>query len=255
VEALFRDVRERFQGEYVFNLAPLKETVTVILPMLEGHSQTRPYASWLRTRLDYFEVTDELRLTILPPDAARAGFHARLPNPSPSAQREAWRKRLKGQPQPRGATHHVPRLKPIFAKARVPTHLVWLAEVESSFNPVAVSPMGAAGLFQLMPATAVQYGLALEPEDERFDPDRNAAVAARHLRYLIARFRDWPLALAAYNAGARRVQSVMNKHGGKSFDEIARYLPAETQLYVPKVEATLQRREGVSLASLGIVEP
>lgn len=99
-----------------------------------------------------------------------------------------------------------------------------------------------------MPATARWLGLTLEPNDERFDPYRNADAAARYLHYLYQRFGDWRLALAAYNAGEGRVRRLLQTHNAQTFDEIAIRLPAETQMYVPKVEATLQKRAGYRLA-------
>jgi membrane-bound lytic murein transglycosylase D len=105
-------------------------------------------------------------------------------------------------------------------------------------------------LYQLMPATARQYGLMLEPEDDRFHPEKNARAAARHMSYLRREFDDWALAMAAYNAGHNRVRGLLDKHHARSFEEIADYLPAETRQYVPKVDATLARRAGVTLAGL-----
>jgi membrane-bound lytic murein transglycosylase D len=63
-------------------------------------------------------------------------------------------------------------------------------------------------------------------------------------------FKDWRLAVAAYNCGEGRVRRLLDQHKARTFDEIATYLPAETQMYVPKVEATLLRREGVKLSQL-----
>jgi membrane-bound lytic murein transglycosylase D len=70
------------------------------------------------------------------------------------------------------------------------------------------------------------------------------------LRHLHDRFGDWPLALAAYNAGESRVDALLKKSNGRSYQSIANRLPAETQLYVPKCEAALQKREGIALADL-----
>ncbi len=81
-------------------------------------------------------------------------------------------------------------------------------------------------------------------------PEKNARAAARYLRQLHGRFGDWRLAFAAYNAGETRVAALLKKHQARTFDEIAAYLPSETQLYVPKIEATLRKREGVTLADL-----
>ncbi len=165
-------------------------------------------------------------------------------------ERTAWRKQLEQKALPKGAEQYVGRLKPIFAAQKIPNELVWMAEVESSFVPSARSPAGAAGLFQLMPSTAKTYGLSTWPRDERLQPEKNAEAAARHIRCLYGSFKDWPLTLAAYNAGEGRIRSLMGKHKARNFDEIAIHLPIETQMYVPKIEATLMRREGVSLSRL-----
>jgi membrane-bound lytic murein transglycosylase D len=140
----------------------------------------------------------------------------------------------------------VPVLKPIFIQNGVPGELVWLAEVESSFNPRAKSPAGARGLFQFMPATAEEYGLRTRPIDQRLDPEKSADAASKYLRKLYGRFGDWPLAIAAYNAGGGRVNSTLRKHGGESFEDIASHLPRETRMYVPKVFAAMAVREGIS---------
>ena len=138
----------------------------------------------------------------------------------------------------------------MFREEGVPPELVWLAEVESGFDPRARSPIGAAGLFQLMPDTAEIMGLNLSPRDERFDPEKSARSSARYLKYLYSKFGDWRLTVAAYNAGEGTVRRLLEKRGAHSYDAIAEDLPAETQMYVPKVEAVIQRREGVSLADL-----
>ena len=128
--------------------------------------------------------------------------------------------------------------------------MVWLAEVESSFDARVRSPAGAAGLFQLMPATAKSYGLKTSPSDQRLQPEDSARAAAKYLGHLHGQFKDWRLALAAYNAGEGTVQKLLERHKARTFDAIATHLPAETQMYVPKVEATLLRREGVELSRL-----
>jgi membrane-bound lytic murein transglycosylase D len=133
----------------------------------------------------------------------------------------------------------------------VPEALVWLAEIESSFNPQARSPAGARGLFQLMPETARGLGLDLWPSDQRTDPELSARAAATLLRRLHGRFGTWPLALAAYNAGEGRVSRELKKHASTDYATIAEHLPAETRLYVPKVLATVETRAGISPADLG----
>jgi membrane-bound lytic murein transglycosylase D len=249
-QAILRELTARLQEEYVFDLAALRAVASAVLPVLDAHEEMQPLAAWLRTRLDYLEAAEALRqLTPAPP--LRPGEKpGRLPNPPPSVERRFWRERLAQRPLPPGAAELVPKLKPIFARERVPPQLVWIAEVESGFNRRARSPAGAAGLFQLMPATAKQYGLRTWPWDQRYQPEPSARAAAQLLRDLRTRFGDWRLALAAYNAGPGRVQRLLDQHRTRSFERIATRLPAETQMFVPKVEATLLRRESVTLDAL-----
>jgi membrane-bound lytic murein transglycosylase D len=173
-----------------------------------------------------------------------------LPNPSPQAESSVWVRQIRERPLPPLARDCVPRLKEIFAAEKLPPELVWVAEVESSFDPAARSPSGAVGMFQLMPGTARSLNLSLRPSDERLQTEKSARAAARHLRRLYGRFGDWRLALAAYNAGEGRVGELLQKQKARTFEAIAGRLPAETQFYVPKVEATLREREGVTLAEL-----
>ena len=248
VQQFLSELRRRFQGNYVYDLGALKETAIRILPVLQQFEETRPLAVWLQTRLDYFDVAEELRRQAkAPPQKPQS---TPLPNPPPQLERTVWVRELEKRPPSPLADDCVPRLKQIFAAENLPLELVWLAEVESSFNPAARSPAGAAGLFQLMPATARSLNLSLRPQDERLHTEKSARAAARHLRRLHDRFGDWRLALAAYNAGETRVDQLLKKSRVRTFDAIADRLPAETQMYVPKVEATLLRREGVTLAEL-----
>jgi membrane-bound lytic murein transglycosylase D len=144
----------------------------------------------------------------------------------------------------------VPELKPIFAAQKIPPELVWVAEVESSFDRRARSPAGAAGLFQLMPDTARRFGLSLWPRDQRFQPEPSATASAQYLKFLYDRFHDWRLALAAYNCGEGTVQKLLDRYKTQSYDGIAEHLPAETQMYVPRVEAVVLQREGTRLEQL-----
>lgn len=159
---------------------------------------------------------------------------------------DLWVTRLQGRPVPPRAGELLPVVRRAFAAAGVPADLAWLAEAESTFNPAARSPAGARGLFQLMPATAKGLGLSTFLPDERTDPEKSATAAAQHLRALYVQFGDWPLALAAYNAGAGRVRRALEKKGAKTYAEIAASLSTETRMYVPKVLATLAVRAGIT---------
>ena len=101
-----------------------------------------------------------------------------------------------------------------------------------------------------MPATAKSYGLSLWPFDERKQVEPAAQAAAQHLRRLYKIFGDWRLTVAAYNCGEGTVQRALQRYQTKSYASIATHLPAETQMYVPKVEATILKREGVVLQKL-----
>jgi membrane-bound lytic murein transglycosylase D len=168
-----------------------------------------------------------------------------------AAQNEGlWRRKLQNRPAPANAASLVPKLKSVFIAEGVPAEMVWLAEVESSMNPQARSPVGAVGLFQFMPATAERFGVKVKPTDERVIPEKSARAAARYLTFLHGRFQSWPFALAAYNAGEGRVSRTLKQHNASTFEEISGHLPTETRMYVPKVLATVSLRENVDAATL-----
>jgi len=252
VQQFFSDIQTNFQGDYVVNLAALRQTAQVVLPLLESRDDTQPYAAWLAARMDYLDVADEIRLTIPPPAVQTNQPPLPAPNPPPQKERELWLKKVSVVPWPALANEYVPELKPVFTAQKVPPELVWVAEVESGFDRRAVSPAGAAGLFQLMPETAKRFGLSLWPRDQRYQPGPSATASAQYLKFLYDRFKDWRLALAAYNCGEGAVQKLLGRYKTQSYDDIAEHLPAETQMYVPRVEAVLQQREGANLEQLPV---
>lgn len=141
-------------------------------------------------------------------------------------------------------------LAPILAEERMPVGLLSVAMIESGFNPLALSPKGARGIWQFMPATAERYGLTVEPaNDHRTHPEHSTRAAARYLRDLYRQFGDWKLALAAYNAGENRVQRIINKTGIRDFEELSRrrLLPLETRNYVPAVLGVWSQLQGGQL--------
>src|SRR6185369_6905822 len=128
----------------------------------------------------------------------------------------------------------------ILIEEKLPVEVLSVALVESGFNPLAISPKGARGIWQLMPDTARRYGLLVAlGDDQRTHPERATRAAARYLQDLYRTFGDWELALAAYNAGEGRVQRAIELAGARDFNELARrkLLPLETRNYVPAVLA------------------
>ncbi len=137
----------------------------------------------------------------------------------------------------RRANLYIPYIKPILIEHNLPEELALLPLIESKFNPFAVSPSGAAGLWQIMPSTARRYGLIVSKEvDERFDLIKSTRTAALYLRDLYSLFNSWELALAAYNCGEGCVK---RRTGGKDFWKKKHRLPHQTRKYVPKFFAAL----------------
>ncbi|MDP8218342.1 MAG: lytic transglycosylase domain-containing protein [Candidatus Theseobacter exili] len=275
-------IKTIFEDSSIIDLAYFKEDAIKLYNFLDQYEETEPYAIWLRSRLDYFEIAASLCEEKQSAKQSFTKLSKKTPEHTPTAtkkhtihQEQPKKKAIKSKPKkaqqaksswkktlslwerkilkrsaPKQAARLVPKLKRIFNSKGIPSYWVWLAEVESSFNKEARSPVGAAGLFQIMPKTAKRFGLSLKPSDQRYNPEKSAAAAAEYLKILYRQFRSWPLAFAAYNAGEGRVGRLLKHHNGKTIEDILPYLPSETQLYVPKIIATVSVREGISIEKL-----
>jgi peptidoglycan lytic transglycosylase D len=129
---------------------------------------------------------------------------------------------------------------PILKEEGVPQDLIYLAQAESGFHPLAVSRVGARGIWQFMGSRARGYGLSHNMYvDDRQDPEKSTRAAARHLKDLYNQFGDWYLAMAAYNSGPGTVQAAVRRTGYADFWELynRNVLPKETRNYVPIILA------------------
>ena len=139
----------------------------------------------------------------------------------------------------------------------VPQDLIYLAQAESGFHPLAVSRAGARGMWQFMGSRAQGYGLTRSWWiDDRQDPEKATRAAAHHLKDLYNQFGDWYLAMAAYNSGPGTVQSAVKRTGYADFWELYRrnVLPKETRNYVPIILAVTIMAKNPSQYGLDLIK-
>ncbi|MDE6270670.1 MAG: lytic transglycosylase domain-containing protein, partial [Muribaculaceae bacterium] len=130
-----------------------------------------------------------------------------------------------------------PVMAPILKANGVPLDMLYLACIESTLDPRAVSPAKAAGIWQFMPATAKQYGLEVSDEvDERFNIEKATAAACRYFKNSLSKYGgNWASVMASYNAGPARVTTELDKQ--QATDAYDLYLNPETSRYLFRVLA------------------
>ena len=135
----------------------------------------------------------------------------------------------------RMSEYYFPIVEEALGRYQLPYELKYVPIIESALNPMARSRVGAAGLWQFMPATGKLYGLEINSlVDERMDPIRSTEAACRFLKSLYSVYHDWNLVIAAYNCGGGNVNKAIHRAGGKrDFWSIYPYLPRETRNYLP----------------------
>ncbi len=140
------------------------------------------------------------------------------------------------------STRYLPYIEKELQKAGLPRDLGYLAMIESGYNPSAYSTADASGLWQFIEETGRRYGLQVDAYvDERRDPEKATRAAIKYLSKLYNDFGDWYLAVAAYNAGEKRIENAINQYNTKDFWEIAvsEGIYLETKRYVPKLIAAI----------------
>jgi membrane-bound lytic murein transglycosylase D len=131
-------------------------------------------------------------------------------------------------------------IRRILKEEGVPQDLIYLAQAESGFHPLALSRAGARGMWQFMASRATGYGLERDWwVDDRQDPEKSTRAAAHHLKDLYGEFGDWYLAMAAYNSGPGTVQNAVKRTGYADYWQLYKrnVLPKETRNYVPIILA------------------
>ncbi|MFY7840312.1 MAG: lytic transglycosylase domain-containing protein [Lacibacter sp.] len=126
-------------------------------------------------------------------------------------------------------------IRKLFIKEGLPAELVYMAVVESKMKNTATSYAGAAGIWQLMPATARTLGLKITAaEDQRRNIYKSTAAAAKYLNSLYKEFDDWLLAIAAYNCGSGNVYKAIKHAGTRDFWKLQNFLPKESRDHVKR---------------------
>jgi membrane-bound lytic murein transglycosylase D len=146
----------------------------------------------------------------------------------------------------------------IFREEGVPQDLIYMAQAESGFKPMALSKARARGMWQFMASRGVGYGLRRTLwVDDRQDPEKATRAAARHLKDLYNQFGDWYLAMAAYNSGPGNVQQAVKRTGYADFWELYKrnVLPGETKNYVPIILAMTIMSKNPVQYGLDAVQP
>jgi len=135
---------------------------------------------------------------------------------------------------------YAPMIQTVLRENDLPEDLLYLALIESGFNPKAYSRSKATGIWQFMKGTGKRYGLRIDRWiDERRDPVKATHAAVKYLTELYDMFGSWPLALAGYNAGEGRVYRTIVRVRTRDFWTLreSRHLRPETRNYVPKFMA------------------
>ena len=129
------------------------------------------------------------------------------------------------------ANRYFPMLAPLLQKNGVPSDLIYLAVIESTLNPRALSPAKAGGLWQFMPTTAKEYGLEVNDYvDERYDPVKATEAACRYLKKSYAKYGNWESVAASYNGGVARITNELAAQQVDTAYDL--YLADETMRYM-----------------------
>ena len=131
----------------------------------------------------------------------------------------------------KNAPRYFEQIEPILRREGVPDDFKYLAVIESNLNPLALSPAGAAGIWQFMVGTAKEYGLEVNDEvDERYNLEKSTVAACAYLKTAYEKFGSWTVAAAAYNCGMSQVSKQIEMQLEDNYYNLV--LPIETNRYI-----------------------
>src|SRR5437588_463101 len=135
----------------------------------------------------------------------------------------------------------IPMARKIFREVGVPEDIAWLGQIESAWQPRAMSWAAASGLWQFVPSTGSRFGLRQTAwVDERNSFEKATRASASYLRWLASRYNgNWELAIAAYNTGEGNIDRAIQRAGAANYWQIYPYIAQETRNYVPNILAAI----------------
>ena len=191
------------------------------------------------------ECNDDFNLEVLPDDPSKKGADFDIPivvNAKVEQFIQFFQSNLKNRFSNwlGRSGKYIPFMRTLLRENGLPEDLVYMALIESGFNPYAYSRSKACGPWQFIYLTGKRYGLKVDWwVDERRDPEKSTIAAAKYLKDLYDMFACWYLAAAGYNAGENKIASAMKRYQTEDFWELTkyRYLKQETKDYVPQMIA------------------
>ncbi|MDR0972597.1 MAG: lytic transglycosylase domain-containing protein, partial [Prevotellaceae bacterium] len=220
------------RGKFLFAALIVTGAVALLVPVLLSHETA--------TRVDTYSIRADVPYMVSPPvvpsEAVFAGDTVDLRRYD---MRERMDRELMSFTYMHSSTMLIikkanrlyPVIEPILKEQGVPDDLKYLMTIESNLNMRAVSPAGAAGLWQFMAGTARDNGLEVNANiDERYNVEKATRAACAHLKSLYERFGDWLTVGAAYNAGHGRIGGERTRQGREEAVDL--WLNEETSRYM-----------------------
>lgn len=197
---------------YIATTAAIALCTGLTLPFLLSNSQLDPERQSVKSEVPYFvtspSVPDKINFAGQEIDLLRYDHRERMDRELMSFTYMHSTTML----TIKRANRYFPIIEPILKANGIPDDFKYLAVIESSLNPLAKSPAGAAGIWQFMPATGREHGLEVNNNiDERYHIEKETKAACQYLKEAYAKYGNWLCVAAAYNAGQARISTQLQK--------------------------------------------